>query len=69
MKLHALRIVLLIVVAVDALAILLEATEHIIIDNALVIVFQASLIDGQSLITDKGREDQTVTQIAVDTIR
>ena len=47
MKLHALRVILLIVVTVDALTVFLESTEHIIIDDALIIVFQTALTNGQ----------------------
>ena len=68
MKLHTRRIVLLVMVTIDALAVFLETAELIIVDNALVIVFQAALVDGQCLVADKRREDETVAQITIDAI-
>ena len=44
MELHALRIVLLVVMAVDALAGNLLTTEHVVDDNVLVVVFQTALV-------------------------
>jgi hypothetical protein len=68
MELHALRVVLLIVVAVDALAVLLERAKHIVVDYTLVVVLKATLIDGKRLVTYKRREYETIAKIAVDTI-
>jgi hypothetical protein len=55
-------------VTIDTLAVFLETAEHIIIDDALVIVFQTALVDGQRLVADERREDKTITQIAIDAI-
>jgi hypothetical protein len=41
-------------VTIDTLAIFFKTIENIVINNALVIILQASLIDGQSLVTDEG---------------
>ena len=68
MELHATGVVLLIVVAVDALAFFLEATEHVVVDDALVVVFQTALVDGQCLVADERGEDETVAEIAVDSV-
>jgi hypothetical protein len=38
MKLQTLRIILLIVVAVDALAVLLEAAKDVVVDDALIVI-------------------------------
>ena len=69
MKLYTFRVVLLIVVAVDALAILLITTEYIIINDTLVIVFQTTLTDGQGLVSDERGKDETITQITVNAVR
>jgi hypothetical protein len=68
MELHALRVVLLIVVTVDALAFFLERTQHIVVDHTLVVVLKATLIDGKSLVTYKRWEYETIAKIAVDAI-
>ena len=66
MELHALRVVVLIMVTIDALAVFLETAEDIVVDNALVIVLQAALIDGQCLVGDERRGYQTIADIRVD---
>ena len=68
MELHALWVVLLIVVTVDTLTLLLKTTQHIVVDDALIIVFQTTLTDGERLVTDERRMNQSVTQPTVDTI-
>ena len=68
MELQAPGVVLLVVVAVDALPGLLCRAEHIVIDDALVVVLQAALADGQFLIADEGGVDEAVAQIAVDAV-
>ena len=69
MKLQTLRIILLIVVAVDALAVLLEAAKDVVVDDALIVILQATLVDGQRLIRDKRRGYQTITDIGVYGVR
>ena len=69
MELHALWIVLLIMVTINTLSVFFKATKHIVIDNALVIVFQTTLINGQGFITNERRENETVTQVTVNAIR
>ena len=68
-ELHALRVPLLVVVAVDALALALEAAEHIVVDDTLVVVLQATLADGECLVADERRGNETVTQVGVDAVR
>ena len=46
-ELHLLGIVHLIVVAVDALSVHLVATKHVVVDDALVVVLEATLVDGE----------------------
>jgi hypothetical protein len=46
MKLHPLRVILLIAMAVDTLSVYGILTEHVIVDHLLVIVLQAPLVDG-----------------------
>ena len=65
-ELHALRVVLLVVVAVDALSVTLEATQHIVVDDTLVVVFQTTLVDGQRLVRHKRRSNQTIADVRVD---
>ena len=50
MELHTFGIILLIVVAVDALSLTVLTTEEIIIDDRLIIVFETTLVDGQHLV-------------------
>ena len=54
MELHALWIVLLVVMTVDALSLRAIAfrTEYVVEDDALVIVLQTALTDGQVFIGD-----------------
>jgi hypothetical protein len=66
MELHAVGIVVLIVVTVDALAVLLETAENIVVDDALIVVLQTTLINGQCLVGDERRGYQTITDIGVD---
>jgi hypothetical protein len=65
MELHALRIVPLVVVAVDALSVFLETVQNVVVNHALVIVLQTSLIDSQSLVGYKRRGYQSVADIGV----
>ena len=65
-ELHALWIVVLIMVTIDALAILLETAEDIVVDNTLVVVLQTTLIDGQRLVGDERRSNQTIADIGID---
>ena len=69
-ELHALRVKLLVVVAVDALTTLLalRATQDVVVDDALVVVLQTTLADGQFLIADVRRIDQAVAQVRVDAV-
>ena len=53
MKLHALRVILLVVMTVNALSSFFKTAEHIVIDDTLVIVLQTTLTDGQRLVIDK----------------
>ena len=69
MELHASRIVLLVVVAVDALAVALETAEHVVVDDALVIVFQTTLTDGKRLVADERGRNKTETQVGVNAVR
>ena len=52
MELHAVRVVLLVVVTVDALALSTLRAEHVAIDDALVIVLKTTLADGQVFVGD-----------------
>ena len=69
MELHALWVILLVVMTVDALSLDLEATEPVIVDDALVVVLETALADGEGLVADERRGDETIAQIGVDTIR
>ena len=53
-------------VAVDALAVLLETAEYVVVDDTLVVVLQAALVDGQCLVGDIRRCYQAVADIGVD---
>ena len=68
-ELHALRVPLLVVVAVDALAFPLETAEHVVVDDALVVVLQAALTDGKRLVADERRGNETVAKVGVDAVR
>src|SRR5574344_1387350 len=52
MELHALRIIVLVVMAVDTLSVLFRSAEHVVVDDAFIIILQAALVDGQFLISD-----------------
>ena len=65
-ELHLLGIVHLIVVAVDALSVHLVATKHIVVDDALVVVLEATLVDGEFLVGDIRRRDESVADVRVD---
>ena len=70
MELHAIRIILLVVVAVDALSatLSLRAAKYVVINHALVVVLQTSLADSQFLVTHIRRIDKAVTDIWVDAV-
>ena len=51
-ELHSLWVVILVVMAVDALSLFLKTAEHIVVDDAFVVVFQTALINGQFFIGD-----------------
>ena len=68
MKLHTIRIILLIMVTVDALTFTLKATEHVVIDYPLIIVLQTALADSQRLIAHKRRMNKPVADPAIDTV-
>ena len=68
MELHTLRISLLVVVTIDALAFNLESAEDIVVDNALIVGHQTALSDGQGLVADKRRGDDAIAQVAVDAV-
>ena len=65
-KLHPFGVVLLVVVAVDALSVAPIRAEHVVVYHALVVVFQTALVDGQVLIGDIRRRNQSITDIGVD---
>ena len=68
MELHALGVVLLVVMAIDTLGLFLETAEDIVVDDALVVGFQATLVDGERFVAYERGVDKTVTQVAVDTV-
>ena len=49
-ELHTLRVVCLVVVAVDALPVLLVGVDHVAIEEGLVEVLQAALVEGEVLV-------------------
>ena len=49
-ELHTVRIILLVVVAVNTLPFATFSTKHIVIDHALVVVLQTALVDRQLFI-------------------
>ena len=67
-ELHSVRIVLLVVMAVDTLSLSTFRTEQIIIDDALVIVFQTALIDGQLLIGHIRGRNESIADIGIDRV-
>ena len=64
-ELHALRVVLLVVMAVHTLARHILAAEHVVDDDSLVVVLQAALVDGQFLETDVRRCDEAIANPGV----
>ena len=68
MELHALRVAVLVVVAVDALAVLLRGAEHVVVDDALVVALQATLVDGQLLVCDVAGRDEAIGEPRVDAV-
>ena len=52
MELHAVRVVLLVVVTIDALALSTLCAEHVAIDDVLIIVLKTTLADGQVFVGD-----------------
>ena len=68
MELHPVGVVLLVVVAVDALARRTFGAEHIVVDHALIVVFQTALADGQVLVGDVRGGNQSVADVGVDGI-
>ena len=68
MELHPVGVVLLVVVAVDALTRRTIGAEHIVVDHALLVVFQTALADGQVLVGDVRGGNQSVADVGVDGI-
>ena len=68
MKLHTVGIVLLVAVAVDTLSLGTLGAEHIVVDDAFVIVLEAALADGEILVDDVGRRYETIADVGVDGI-
>ena len=68
-KEHAVGVVLLIVVAVDALPTLLGAAQQVVHHHALVVVLQAALVQGEIFVGDVGGRDESVAEPGVDAIR
>ena len=69
-ELHTLRIILLVVVTVDTLTArrAFRATQDIVVDDALIVILQTTLADGQFLIADVRRINQAVAQVGVDAV-
>ena len=67
-ELHTAGVVLLVIMTVDALTRRLLTTKHIIDHDLLVIIFQATLVQGQLLIGDIAGRDESVAEIGVDTV-
>ena len=65
-ELHPLRVILLIVMAVDTLSLIVFRTEDIVVDHLLIIVLQTALVDRQFLIRHIRRVDQSVADVTVD---
>ena len=68
MELHTTRIVLLIVVAVDTLSLTVLATKGVVVNDRLIVVLEAALVDGQHLVSHEGRRDETIADIRIDGI-
>ena len=67
-ELHAVGVVLLIVVAVDALSLGAFRAEHIVIDDGFIVVFQTALVDGQFLIGDIRGGNEAVADVGIDAV-
>ena len=67
-ELHAPGVILLEVVAVDALPLGLGAAEHVVDHYALGVVFQAALVERQFLVGDIRRRDEAVADVGVDAV-
>ncbi len=65
-ELHAPRVVVLVVMAVDALAVFLSGAEGVVVDDALVVVLQATLSDGEVLVGAERGGNDAVADIGVD---
>ena len=52
MELHAVGVAPLIAMTVDALPVRLAGTKHVVVDNAFLVVFQTTLVDGEFLESD-----------------
>jgi hypothetical protein len=65
MKLHPVRVVLLVVVAINALSVSPFRTEHVVVDDAFVVVLQTTLINGQFFVSDIRRGNEPVADIRV----
>jgi hypothetical protein len=68
MELHTLGIILLIVVAIDALTCHFLTTEHIVDHYCLVVVLQTTLVQSQFLIGDITGRDESVAEIRIDAV-
>ena len=68
MKLHAPGVVLLVVMAVDTLALNLFATQHVVDHDLLVVVLQTALVQCQLLIGHIAGRDESVTDICIDAV-
>ena len=66
MELESLGILLLIVVAIHALSVDFVAAEHIAHDDALVVVFEAPLVEREFLIDHIRGRNQSITDVGVD---
>ena len=67
-ELHSVRIILLKVVTINTLTICVLRTEHVVIDNTFVVVFQTALINRQFFISNIRRRNKAITDIWVDGI-
>ena len=68
MELHPFRVVLLIVVAVNTLSVASLGAEHIVVDDAFIVVFQTALINGQFFIGDIRRRNKAITDVGINGI-
>ena len=67
-ELHALGIILLVVMAVDTLAVDLGAAEHVVDHHLLVVVLQTALVQRQFFVGDVAGRDETVADIGIDAV-